>query len=450
MQLRRDRGRPLGDPARGADARARAASTASARPAPDDPALQQVANVAHLPGILRFSLAMPDIHWGYGFPIGGVAAVDAERGRRLAGRRRLRHQLRRAGPHHRARGGGRSARSSTRSPPSSSATSPPAWARAGPSRGSPDASSTRSSPGARAGPCGAGFAAARDDAERCEEGGRLAGRRPGGGERAGARARRRPARHARQRQPLPRAGPGRGGLRRAGREAFGLVPGPGRGPDPLRVARPRLPGLRRVHRRAGAARVARFGPDYADLPDPQLACAPDRAAPLGQALPRRHAGGRQLRLGQPAGHDRPRGPRAAPRARHLRARPRRAPPLRRLPQRGEARGARGRRRAGGACSSTARARPAPSARATRASRRPTAPSASRCSSPATWGATPTCSPAPPRAMADTFGSSCHGAGPAPLARRGAAAGPRPLHRAGSSPRAASRSSRAGRRRSPRR
>jgi len=45
-------------------------------PAPDDPALQQVANVAHLPGILRFSLAMPDIHWGYGFPIGGVAAVD--------------------------------------------------------------------------------------------------------------------------------------------------------------------------------------------------------------------------------------------------------------------------------------------------------------------------------------------------------------------------------------
>src|SRR5512145_3448944 len=49
-------------------------------PAPDDPALQQVVNVAHLPGILRFSLAMPDIHWGYGFPIGGVAAVDAEHG----------------------------------------------------------------------------------------------------------------------------------------------------------------------------------------------------------------------------------------------------------------------------------------------------------------------------------------------------------------------------------
>ena len=39
-------------------------------------ALQQVANVAFLPGIVSASLAMPDIHWGYGFPIGGVAATD--------------------------------------------------------------------------------------------------------------------------------------------------------------------------------------------------------------------------------------------------------------------------------------------------------------------------------------------------------------------------------------
>ncbi len=45
-----------------------------------DQSLQQVVNVAHLPGILRASLAMPDIHWGYGFPIGGVAAMDAEEG----------------------------------------------------------------------------------------------------------------------------------------------------------------------------------------------------------------------------------------------------------------------------------------------------------------------------------------------------------------------------------
>ncbi len=46
----------------------------------DDPALQQVANVAHLPGIVGHALAMPDLHWGYGFPIGGVAAMDADDG----------------------------------------------------------------------------------------------------------------------------------------------------------------------------------------------------------------------------------------------------------------------------------------------------------------------------------------------------------------------------------
>jgi tRNA-splicing ligase RtcB len=43
-------------------------------------ALKQVANVAHLPGIVGPSMAMPDIHWGYGFPIGGVAAFDADEG----------------------------------------------------------------------------------------------------------------------------------------------------------------------------------------------------------------------------------------------------------------------------------------------------------------------------------------------------------------------------------
>ncbi len=42
--------------------------------------LKQVANVASLPGILKASLAMPDMHWGYGFPIGGVAAFDWEDG----------------------------------------------------------------------------------------------------------------------------------------------------------------------------------------------------------------------------------------------------------------------------------------------------------------------------------------------------------------------------------
>src|SRR5881397_3270347 len=41
---------------------------------------EQVANVATLPGIQVASMAMPDIHWGYGFPIGGVAATDPEEG----------------------------------------------------------------------------------------------------------------------------------------------------------------------------------------------------------------------------------------------------------------------------------------------------------------------------------------------------------------------------------
>ncbi len=45
-----------------------------------DKCLEQVANVAHLPGIVKYSIAMPDIHWGYGFPIGGVAATDPEKG----------------------------------------------------------------------------------------------------------------------------------------------------------------------------------------------------------------------------------------------------------------------------------------------------------------------------------------------------------------------------------
>ena len=45
-----------------------------------DNAPEQAANVAWLPGIVGYSYAMPDIHWGYGFPIGGVAAFDVEEG----------------------------------------------------------------------------------------------------------------------------------------------------------------------------------------------------------------------------------------------------------------------------------------------------------------------------------------------------------------------------------
>ena len=45
-----------------------------------DRSLEQLVNVASLPGIQKYAIAMPDVHEGYGFPIGGVAAVDAEDG----------------------------------------------------------------------------------------------------------------------------------------------------------------------------------------------------------------------------------------------------------------------------------------------------------------------------------------------------------------------------------
>lgn len=45
-----------------------------------DESADQVYNVAHMPGIVGRSMAMPDVHWGYGFPIGGVAAFDVDEG----------------------------------------------------------------------------------------------------------------------------------------------------------------------------------------------------------------------------------------------------------------------------------------------------------------------------------------------------------------------------------
>lgn len=56
------------------------ASEAMMRLLQKEQALEQVRNVATLPGIVGPSIAMPDIHWGYGFPIGGVAAFDADEG----------------------------------------------------------------------------------------------------------------------------------------------------------------------------------------------------------------------------------------------------------------------------------------------------------------------------------------------------------------------------------
>ena len=46
----------------------------------DPKVYEQAVNVAKLPGIVKASYAMPDAHWGYGFPIGGVAAFDPDEG----------------------------------------------------------------------------------------------------------------------------------------------------------------------------------------------------------------------------------------------------------------------------------------------------------------------------------------------------------------------------------
>ncbi len=241
-------------------------------PAPDDPALVQVANVAHLPGILRFSLAMPDIHWGYGFPIGGVAAVDAERGAVSPGgvgydincgvrvittaldadalRPRLRAvvaQLFRDVP-----------------------------TGVGASGAIPRLLERELDEVLRDGARWAvrrGYAAAPDDAERCEEGGRLAGADP---EAVSARAR------ARGADQVGTLGSGNHFLEvdrvaevydPGAAEAFGLFPGA--------VAIQIHSGSRGLGYQVCddflaelTPRLARFGEDYARLPDPQLACAP--------------------------------------------------------------------------------------------------------------------------------------------------------------------------------
>lgn len=77
--------------------------------AEDDLTLEQARNVATLPGIQRYAILLPDGHQGYGFPIGGVAAVDTETGVISPGGIGFRHQLWRSdasdGPHLRGRTG---------------------------------------------------------------------------------------------------------------------------------------------------------------------------------------------------------------------------------------------------------------------------------------------------------------------------------------------------------
>jgi tRNA-splicing ligase RtcB len=241
-------------------------------PAPDDAALQQVANVAHLPGILRFALAMPDIHWGYGFPIGGVAAVDAERGAISPGGvgydincgvRIVTTALDAAALRDRVHA---VVAQLYREIPTG----------VGASRAIPTLTERELDDVLAGGARWAvrrGFAAAADDAERCEEGGRLAGADPAA---VSARAR------ARGADQLGTLGSGNHFLEvdrvaeiydDAVAERFGLLPGAvavqihsgSRGLG-YQVCDEALASL-------AAARGA-FGAEYQDLPDPQLACAP--------------------------------------------------------------------------------------------------------------------------------------------------------------------------------
>jgi tRNA-splicing ligase RtcB len=241
-------------------------------PVPGDPALVQVANVAHLPGILRYSLAMPDIHWGYGFPIGGVAAVDAERGAVSPGGvgydincgvRLLATRLEAASVRDRMHA---LAAQLFRDIPTGV--------------GSSDAIPRLSdreldevlSQGARWA-ARRGYAAAPDDVERCEEGGRLAGADPSA---VSERAR------ARGADQVGTLGSGNHFLEvdavaeihdPAAALAFGLFPGQlaiqihsgSRGLG-YQVCDEALAGL--------TPRMRSFGPEYAAIPDPQLACAP--------------------------------------------------------------------------------------------------------------------------------------------------------------------------------
>jgi tRNA-splicing ligase RtcB len=248
-------------------------------PAPGDPSLEQVRNVAHLPGILRFSLAMPDIHWGYGFPIGGVAAVDLDEGAVSPG-----------GVGYDINCGVRvvtTALSAAELRPRLHAAAVQIYrdvpVGVGASRAIPRLSDRELdqvlSQGARWA-VQRGYAAAPDDAERCEEGGRLPGADPGA---VSARARERGA------DQLGTLGSGNHFLEldqvdeihdAAAAEVFGLSPGQvviqihsgSRGLG-YQVCDETLAAL--------TARYTRFVPDYAALPDRQLACAPV-SSPEGQ------------------------------------------------------------------------------------------------------------------------------------------------------------------------
>ena len=186
-----------------------------------DQALEQVANVAFLPGIQYASLAMPDIHWGYGFCIGGVCATDPAAGGVISP----------GGVGYDINCGVRLVRSNLFlaevKPHLNSLVDelfrqvPTGVGRGGKYQFSPNELRSLMATGPR-GLIERGLAVERD-VEYAKAHGRLDGADAGKRQRAGLAARLRPVRHARLGQPLPGSAGRRPHLRRAAARAMGLA-----------------------------------------------------------------------------------------------------------------------------------------------------------------------------------------------------------------------------------
>ena len=209
-------------------------------------ALQQVANVATLPGVVTASIAMPDIHWGYGFPIGGVAAMDERDGVVSPG-----------GVGFDINCGVRLVRTGLgveEVRPRLEALMQELMRRVPQGSGPHGALELGERDLGRLAEQGAPFLAQRGlatdhDLAHIEEGGVDGGRGHGGRQRQGRGPRPLAGRQPGLGQPLPRGAGGGRGAGRAGGEGLRRRPRPGHRDDPLRLARLRPPG---VHRLPGA------------------------------------------------------------------------------------------------------------------------------------------------------------------------------------------------------
>ena len=368
----------------------------------DDKVAEQISNVASLPGIVLAAYALPDAHWGYGFPIGGVAAFDPEEGGIVCaggvgfdiscGVRTLLTGLTRADIEPRETGAGRQP---VRPGPGRSRQH--GQDRLGPARNGRDAGKA-----ARAGRWRTATAAPRTCSaprKTASMAGAAGGCRLRQGEDPPAPG----DGHARFRQPLSRGAGSRGDLpTRRSAAVFGLR----RGEIVVSIhcgSRGLGHQIATDYQREMAIAMPQLG---ITVPDLDLACAPIRSE-LGARYLGAMRAGDQLRAGQPADHHPPDAPRVRPflsagakldllfDVSHNTCKQETAP---------------GRRRARGTCSCIARGRRAPSVRAMPSCRLLCGKSASRCSSAAAWARRSAIMAGTGDAEAHAFASACHGAG----------------------------------------